>query len=505
MSAGVLYYNHGERCLVRLLVSLHTLRRHYTGPVVIAAEGTPPEWFRDMAGKLQAELIPAPASDEYGLMKKSRIWKVSPFEHTLFLDADTVVRAPVDQLIEWTKEHGCVQTRFNDWHTHRGRMRKRIEQWRAVDAKLTDAALAYGKAINTGVQGWTKGDPILPAYEELTARGLAVRGISRKTLDEIAMQLLLPHHRHYLAASEWNCGGQHGEGAKAKIIHYHGHKHCRRGPNGDIWKAEFWELVKRFPEHAAQLTGDPRDESIALWLKESFGRRKDLTIVTAVNPPYADRAKANFARWMATPGLRDQQFVVFVNGFRNSKEREWLKQYRNVRVERWHYPFEATPRETMLAAFVLGVADHVRTDYWLKLDADTTPKQPYFELPDYTKATITSHKWGYTKMKGDPGAKEHWFNRLDRIFSPGAPKFPRLDPKADFQVTHRPNNKLGIPMRFGSFCHFEKTSFTRRMAETIRAKGGRLPIPSQDTLSWYCAFLWNERVRLMNLKHWFQP
>lgn len=503
MTRGILYFNHGERCLVRLLVSLHTLRRHYSGPVAIACEGNPPEWFRDMTKALKAEIITAPQSDEYGLLKKSRIWRVSPFDHTLFLDADTVVRAPVDELLELTQRHSCVQTRFNDWHTHRGRMRRRIEQWRAVDPALVEAAIKYGKAINTGVQGWTKGDPILDEYEKLTARGLAARTIGRKTLDEIAMQLLLPHHRHYTAGSEWNCGGQHGEGAKAKIIHYHGHKHCRDGPNGDIWKAEFWELVRAFPQHAAQLTGDPRDDSVALWLKKEFGRRKDLTIVTAVNPAYAAKAKANIAKWLATPGLKDQQFIVFVNGFRNAAERKFLE-YPNVKVIRWDYPFKASPRETMLAAFVLGVAEHVRTEYWMKLDADASPKQPFFLWPDYSRHTIVSHKWGYTKMKGDPDAKDHWFNRLDRLGHNSQP-FPRLDPKKDFKVNHRPGNKLGIPMRFGSFAHIERTSFTRRIADVVKQNGGRLPIPSQDTLAWYCACVWKEPVKLLNMKKWFSP
>lgn len=504
MSKGILYYNRGTGCLVRMLVSIQSLRTHYSGPISIAHEGKVPEWFEAICVSFDVSRIPIPESRENVLMAKSKVWRVTPFEHTMFLDADTIVRAPVEPFLDWIVKYGAVVTKFNDWHTHRGRMRRRIEQWNKVVPELIPKALAYGFAINTGIQGWTKGNPILPAYEAMTARG-NVRGIGKKMLDEIAMQILLPDFKHHLAGQEWNCGCVHSDGSKAKIIHYHGHKHCRDGANGEIWKEEYRKLVSRFPQHR-ELSEATHDPSIDLWLAKTAGLRSDLTIVTAVNPAYADRARANIERWMQTPGLREQKFIVFVNGFKNARDRKFLER-KNFTVIRWEYPHESTPRETMLASFVLGAARHVKTPYWLKLDADTAPKQDRFEWPKYDDQTIVSHRWGYTKMKGDANPSEHWFNRLDKIFANGSPMFKtQLDVKSDFQVSHRPGNKFGIPMRFGSFCHIEKTAFTKRMADVIKEKcAGRLPIPSQDTLSWYCATLWKEPVKLMNMKEWFQP
>jgi hypothetical protein len=508
MTRGVLYYNHGTRCLPRLLVSLLTLRRHYSGDVAVAAEGEPPAPYRQMLADLGARLVPAPVSHEYGLVKKSRVWRVSPFDVTVFLDADTVVQHPLDELFEQTEKHGLLVTKFHDWRTNGRKMRARIEGWRSKFPTYVDAAMKYGWAINTGIQGWRKDNSgPLAAYEATTAAGLDLK-VSKKTLDEIAMQLVVTAYKHFLAGSEWNVGPIHGSVEGAKILHYHGHKHTRAGsPACDLWKREFWSLCERFPEHAASLTKGSPDDSVDLWLGRSFGRRKDLTVVTAVNPAYAERCQKNLKLWLSTAGLKDQKFLVFVNGFRNSQDRKFLDGLPNVKVVRWSYPHpDATDRETMLAAFVLGVAEHVKTDFWLKLDCDSAPKKPYFDMPHYADRAVVSHKWGYTKMKGDPGAKEHWFNRLDKVFTPAAPLFPKLDVKADYQVSHRPGNKLKIPMRFGSFCHFERTSFTRRIAEVVRARcSGRLPIPSQDTLSWYCAYLWREPVALKNMKEWFQP
>lgn len=487
-----------------MAVSIYSLRKHYQGPVAIAHEGSLPDWFRSIVLGFDVALIPIPESRDQILIAKSKIWRVTPFDHTMFIDADTLVRGPVDEFLKLIEKHGCVVTKFNDWHTHRGRMRKRIEQWRQVAPDWIEAALKYGWAINTGVQGWTKGNPILPDYETTTARG-NVKGIGKKMLDEIAMQILLPRFKHHLAGQEWNCGCIHSDGAKANIVHYHGHKHCRDNANSQLWKDEYLEMVALFPNHP-ELTQKTHDASLDLWLDKMAGRRTDLTIVTAVNPAYAARARENIEQWMQIPGLKEQHFIVFVNGFKSAKDRKFLER-KNVTVIRWEYPYDATQRETMIASFVLGAAKHVKTDYWLKLDADATPKVDRFDWPDYSRHTIVSHRWGYTKMKGDPNATDHWFNRLDKIFANGSPMFKsKLDVKADYQVSHRPGNRFGIPMRFGSFCHIEKTSFTKRMAEVVKTKcAGRLPIPSQDTLSWYCATLWKEPVKLVNMKEWFSP
>ncbi len=356
MSKGIIFFNRGTGCLVRMLVSIHSLRTHYSGAIAVVHEGSLPAWFKSITESFKVSLVGIPESRDQILLAKSKVWKHTPFEHTMFLDADTIVRAPVDEFLDWIVKYGAVLTKFNDWHTHRGRMRRRIEQWSKVAPELVPDALKYGWAINTGIQGWTKGNPILPAYEETTARG-NVRGIGKKMLDEIAMQLLLPKFKHHLAGQEWNCGCIHSDGSKARIVHYHGHKHCRDGANSQIWKDEYRKLVAKFPQHA-ELTQATCDPSIDLWLSKEAGQRTDLTIVTAVNPAYAERARANIEQWMQTPGLREQKFIVFVNGFKNAKDRKFLER-KNFTVIRWEYPHEATQQ---IDAIGLGSLDHQVSD-----------------------------------------------------------------------------------------------------------------------------------------------
>lgn len=502
---GVLYFNRGTRCLVRLLVSLHSLRRHYGGPVAIAVEGDLPGWFKAAVSRFNVQFVSVPPSKDYHLVVKAGIYRYSPFDHTMFLDADTLVLGPVDEFLEWVEKHGCVVAKFNNWKTFGRRIRGRINEWRKVDESLSAKTKDYRWAINTGVFGWSNGAAIMPKYHELSARGLK-QGCSRKTLDEIAMQLLITEHPHKLAPQEWNCSGVYGDLSKARVMHYHGHKHCRDSEACQLWKDEYKAVVAAFPQFKSELTRKTGDASLELWLAEQAGYRKDITIVTAVNPEYAEKYRANFDKWMCTPGLKEQKFLVFVNGFKNASDRQFVE-HPNVKVIRWRYPFnDATKRETMLAAFVLGVAEHVKTPYWMKLDADSYPIVPEWKWPDFQEYTVTSHKWGYSKIKGEPDGVEHWFNRLDRVFSPKKPFFKRTFEPNERKISHRPGNRDGIPMRYASFCHIEKTEFTQRIAAVVKEKcEGRLPIPSQDTLSWYCATLWNEPVKLMNMKEWFSP
>ncbi|MBI3881183.1 MAG: hypothetical protein HY301_14110 [Verrucomicrobia bacterium] len=504
MSAAVLYFNRGTSCYVRLLTSVLSLRKHYSGPVKLMQEGELHEPIASVLRKLRVEVRQLPPSTDGVLVAKSALWRRLEDDHVMYLDADTIVRGPVAEFLDWTREWGFVATWFNGWRTDGGMMRRRLEEWAKVAPELVAPAVAFGKAINSGIQGWSRGADILPRYEELTRRGADAK-CKRIILDEIALQLLLPQHRHFVADHAWNTSGVFGDVKRARILHYHGRKHCLPdNPRCDVWKDHYAELLASFPAEARALGEAWGDKRLAQFQDRTTARRKNLTIVTAVDPAYADQLKKNFRAWMKIPGLKGQQFLVFVNGFARPRDRAFLN-LPNVKVVRWNYPHAgAGRREFMLAAFLLGVAKHVRTDYWMKLDADCQPQRRWWEWPDYENHSVVSHRWGFTRMKGDSATK-HWFNWLDEVFSPQQPRFPAgLDP-VHSRISHLPGNPHGLPMRFNSFCHLERTAFTRRMAAQLEAKcGGRLAIPSQDTTSWYCATLWGERIKLLNMKRWFK-
>jgi len=502
----VLYFNRGTSNYVRMLVSIFSLRRHYSGLVTVMQEGELHTEITGLLDCLNVTVQPVPvAAADHVLIRKASLWRELRHNYAMYIDADTIICGSVDEFLGWIKTFGFVATSFNDWSTTGPRMQKRILHWENVAPELVQPALAYGKAINSGVMGWSKAAALLPAYEELSRRGYAAKRYSR-LLDEIALQLLLPHHQHYLAHHRWNTSGKYGNINEARIIHYHGKKHCRDSPKCEVWKQHYFELLASFPDHTGALQNTWGDKRLRRYLKKINHCRSDMTVVTAVNPSYAEMLRVNLKKWMHMPGLSQQRFLVLMAGFEGANP-EWLCEYSNVEVVQWDYKHaEAGVREFMLAAFIFGVAKHVKTEYWMKLDADCSPKRAWWEWPEYSNYTIVSHRWGYTRMKGESCGR-HWFNRLDDIFSPDNPLFnQQFEVVGRRCISHRPGNPHGLAMRFASFCHIEKTVFTQRMATLLDARNdGRMAIPSQDTTSWYCAQLWSEKVLRVNMKIWFTP
>lgn len=253
---GVVYFNHGTKHLVRLVVSLVSLRRHYDGPVCILDSGE-----ESAIGPLDS--IAPHGGDDLTLRRiaiphrrrntaytaKASLWRWSPFDMTLFLDADTVVAGDVSPLLDKAKqsESGFVVTRFSNWTTNAGLIPGRIEKWRnvkAVDidvAALVQSALSRpSPAINTGVVAWRRDAAMLPLWERLTGAGWRC-----PFTDELAAQLLLERHKAAMVNDAFNCSPIYGANkASAVVWHCHGHKELR-SEAAPLWLPIFTECLTR--------------------------------------------------------------------------------------------------------------------------------------------------------------------------------------------------------------------------------------------------------------------
>lgn len=504
MTSSIIYFNFGTRVLVRLAVSMESLRKHYGGPVALLHQGSLPGWMHGHCARLNVQTVETPNElhVEYPLHAKTRLWRYSPFDVSLFIDADTLIlRDPsplLDQLADSDKP-AFGTTRFCDWRSNGTRIKARINGWREiVGGLIADAAIDYGPALNTAVIGWRRDHPLLPAWEQLADFGW--ESIKRgddpcpmdRTLDEIACQIMVPRYKRVAIWDDrFNRSITHGIAPieDTVIAHYHGGKHLIRDAQDpqtarlcDMWREAYRELAAiepgvRDPQGDKHLTREAPQLLAAL----DNGPRDDLTICCAADPKYAPKLFRHMAQWMQMPGLREQRFLLFcINADASSPAYQAFDAFPNVRRVRYQDDAAPTPRERAFAAFVFGVAQHVDTPYHMKLDGDSTPKDGVaFEWPDYTAHTITSDPWRYTKVKGDPDAKQHWLRTLDEWWSEqpdgsDLPLFPDIDPSA---------RKVGHD-RIRSYCFIARTDFIRDLA---RRCGNRLPVPSHDTTAWYVA------------------
>lgn len=282
-SRGIVYFNRGTKHLARLTTSLWSLRRMptYDGAVTILDSGQSGGIIEKIAsdGRLECDVVRVQVEQlrrNTCYVAKAKLWRSSPYETTIFLDADTLVMGDPSSLFEIVRRDssgGVAVTHFADWVTTGDIIRGRIEKWRGVRcrgnderfernidvARLVNKSLeAPRAAINTGVMAWhdelARG--FLRDWERLTAAGSAC-----PFTDELAAQLLIRTHKHTLVDDRYNCSPIYGKMKREAIVwHAHGGKHLKRadgrGEQGHAiwlpWIVDAWrENVGRIQEWAS--------------------------------------------------------------------------------------------------------------------------------------------------------------------------------------------------------------------------------------------------------------
>jgi hypothetical protein len=237
ISAGFVFFNFGGRCIARLLVALYTLRKFYSGRVVVfLAKGDP---FCEAAEADIAEYadvvwfdLEKLATRNLKCVIKPALFEMSPFDHTIMLDGDLLFQANPWELMDPLVEKGFLVTKFSTWHTDGRKMAARMnkfdknplvtpEQIEVFRGVMPNPKVA---AINIGVMGWSKRCPeVMARWKELT---LSIAGVHMA--DEHAAQITYPFYPTALMGPEWNesCVFPSRPGfAHAKVLHYHGGKH----------------------------------------------------------------------------------------------------------------------------------------------------------------------------------------------------------------------------------------------------------------------------------------
>ena len=130
----------------------------------------------------------------------------------------------------------------------------------------------------------------------------------------------------------------------------------------------------------------------------------------------------------------------------------------------------------MLSSFILGSAQYVKTDYWIKLDADgmATNDNPLYE-ESFKNYAFVSHRWGYSRpdmiRKLDEWASKHWKRKLHNakpMINEGKIEGNRFYHKGKRNI---------------SYVQFHKTKFIKFCVSLLKTK--RLPVPSHDTFTYF--------------------
>jgi hypothetical protein len=216
---------------------------------IVTDGGTGYDITEKICQRFKAEFFPTefktPEGDKTALINKTLMHEKSPYEISVFLDADTIIVNPFDELFAWARAREFVVPQFHDWKT-RGKIAKRIRAWEGLYPDMIKPAMAYGQAINCGVYAWHKDSTLMREWWNYACPGRTVHRIP----DETCLQVILPKFKHHLAPAEFNASCRYGNPYRpqARIIHFHGNKHARviRGKfmfASDIWYKTYFEIA----------------------------------------------------------------------------------------------------------------------------------------------------------------------------------------------------------------------------------------------------------------------
>lgn len=245
VNTGVVYSLHGNYYWPQICVSIWSLRRHYKGPICIAALDT--AGYRlacELADSALAQplIVICPHLDinrrNGGYAAKSQLIPLVPFELGVFLDADTVVAGPFFEDLLPTGVEEVVLTQFANWKTTGKRISGRVKKWEQfAPTSVAQCLAAPWPAVNTGVYGFRRESAYFQKdWGEMTERNISF------ICDEIAAQLLVPTYapggRMRVMPDAYNRSPVYNPSYNnVRIWHFHGGKHLRPGLPKQIW----WE------------------------------------------------------------------------------------------------------------------------------------------------------------------------------------------------------------------------------------------------------------------------
>lgn len=507
-SRGIIMFNRGDKCIVRAIVCLYTLRKWWHGPVTFYLENPMPQEFVEVCKYFNVDVIHNEEKHELKtLVRKTDMFCNPPYDRTLWVDSDTVIVGKIDEMFDYLDDYDVAIPNFAGWVSNGSAISKRIKRFEGIiDKKYIDEALRQHPAVNTGILSFKKSERWNKFVEYWVGKADLASQKRVFIADEVCFQVLYPSISEwglkcFIAPTDFNVSvlHDHGKSKDIRVLHMHGQKHVLDHPNCEIWKNTFAEMRKN---NVANINNflQYADKRLAEYLQKQNGNVKDTTIVTACDEKYVEILRETFPNWRKYKKIDEYPVIVFVNDMdvKTDPRLDFLR-LPNVRLIPWSKENDldgvTEHREEMLSAFVFGAAKYVTTDYWLKLDADSYATDDRDFITDKMKNyAFCGHKWGYSRPAHiealDNWAKGHWKRKLRRAA-------PMLSEGRIERNRFYHNKKRTI-----SFIQLHKLKFTKFCVKLLKTR--RLPAPTQDTFLYFVANRFNpETVGIMNFKKWF--
>jgi hypothetical protein len=249
---GVVYFNVGRKCLYRLIVSIYSLRKVYSGPISLLYTEEEQKEYNIISKTFDVNIVKNKITAETGknavYLEKCLTHLNSPFENTLWLDSDTIIlKDPTTEMWENSEKYEFAICPLANWKSNGKKIKDRIETWKNVYPEFIEAAINFGPAINCGVLSFNKSSKLMKDWYSL-----AVKNREAFIPDEVCCQIILPRYKHQIMSEIYNTSCKYSKLTEdTKVIHFHGRKHCRIDENGkllfmgEVWVKFYKECVEK--------------------------------------------------------------------------------------------------------------------------------------------------------------------------------------------------------------------------------------------------------------------
>lgn len=277
------YLMSGPAHLPYLVCSLWTLRNHYDGAVEVYGYPSCMPYIEQIAEDkhlgIEAKLWePEYAEKNSQFVTKILISQIRGPSCRMYLDADTTIHGPLDDVFECAEESGMCITQFNDWVSTGRVIRRRVERLREypeIDQEAVERVLSTSyPSPNGGIFACKPESPVLPLWHRWSMIAVKVF-ICDEAVLHLMPAIFNEDELQVLRGGKFNCSHKHG-GTKVEdpyVYHYHGNSAVR--PQKSPEAVEYWMGIWRqcidlnvgnvqnwrhkiHNKHMAELKGDPR-------------------------------------------------------------------------------------------------------------------------------------------------------------------------------------------------------------------------------------------------------
>lgn len=257
-TVGVVYLLTDIQLAPRLIVSLHSLRRWYSGPITLFTTQKQSHEIGELCRKDPALRIRHERISEVGGIRHQSAYRTKanlanhfPYDYNVFLDADTLVVKPIDQLLDDSSDVSLTVTNFVGLTTNKNPFKANFSSWRKIQDTPGDSFSIRQRmdimlnnpitAINTGVYAARRCKKFAKRWNEIVQFGREM-----VIPDEVGMQLLLFEFSHNFLGQEYNFHPSGAKkGIKPRIWHFAGACHLQTSLARKTWLPAYRECEQK--------------------------------------------------------------------------------------------------------------------------------------------------------------------------------------------------------------------------------------------------------------------